>query len=116
MGDPKQQTELLTADGVEELLVADDRATLDIYVPEWKKTIRLRQMTAAEIFVISEADKKDGMFLAVSMCAIDANGNLLFKDPNRLRGKSANALSLLQNAVMKLNGLSVDAAAIAKNG
>jgi hypothetical protein len=107
---------LLTADGVEELLAGDDRATVDVYIPEWKKTIRLRQMTAAEMFVISEADKKDGMFLAVSMCAVDANGNLLFKDPERLRGKSANAMSVLQNAVMKLNGLSVNAAALAKNG
>jgi hypothetical protein len=111
-----KQTELLTADGVEELLVADDRATIDVYVPEWKKTIRLRQMTAAEIFIISETDKKDAMFVAVAMCAVDGNGNLLFKDPNRLRGKSANAMSLLQNEVMKLNGLSINAAAIAKNG
>ena len=115
MSDPKA-AELLGADGVEELLAADDRATIDVYVPEWKKTIRLRQMTAAELFVISEADKKDGMFLAVSMCAVDANGNLLFKNPDRLRGKSANAMSFLQDAVMKLNGLSVNAAGLAKNG
>lgn len=115
MSEPKQ-TELLTADGVEELLVADDRATIDVYVPEWKKRIRLRQMTAAELFKISEVDKKDGMFIAVAMCAVDANGNLLFKDPERLRGKSANAMSLLQSEVMKLNGLSVNAAAFAKNG
>lgn len=115
MSDPKQ-AELLEASGVEELLAADDRVTIDVYVPEWKKTVRLRQLTAAQIIVISEADKKDGMFLAVSMCAVDARGELLFKDPDRLRGKSANAMSLLQNAVMKLNGLSANAVAIAKNG
>lgn len=114
MSDTKQ-AELLGAEGVEELLAGDDRTTVDVYVPEWKKTVRLRQLTAAEMLAISEAPKNDGMFLLISMSAIDAQGNRLFKDVDRLRGKTAAALAVLQTAGLKLNGMSTNAVATAKN-
>lgn len=113
MNDTKP-AELLGADGVEELLAADDRATVDVYVPEWKKTIRLRQITGAQSVAITELSGT-GLFQIIAWSAIDANGNPLFKDADRLKGKSAAALKLLQEAALKLNGFTVNAVAAAKN-
>lgn len=111
----KPAPDLLSADGVEDLLAADDRTTVDLYVPEWKKTIRLRQLTGAEATAMSDVPNKEGMLHIVAMSIVDANGNRLFKDPERLRAKSAAALSRIQDAALQLNfpGKGV---ATAKNG
>lgn len=116
MSEPRQEPELLSADSVEDLLVADDRTTVDVYVPEWKKTVRLRQLTGAESIAITEV-KGTGLFEIVSMSAVDANGSKLFKDPERLKGKSAGALKRIQDAALLLNGFTSNgnAAAAAKN-
>lgn len=112
---------LLTADDVEALLVADDLATVEVFVPEWKRTVRLRQLTAADSMIISASPARDGLILIVSMSVVDASGNRLFKEPERLKGKSAGALSRIQNEALKLNGFSTSevaaaaAAAAAKN-
>lgn len=113
--DDSKDSGLLGSDDVEELLAADDRATVDVYVPAWKKTLRMRQLTAAEMLIISEAPKADGMFLLISMSVIDASGNRLFKDADRLKGKTAAALAVLQTAGLKLNAMSANAVATAKN-
>lgn len=107
--------ELLGADNVEELLTVDDRVTVDVYIPEWRKTVRLRQWTAAEGILITEAPKTDGLVTIVALSVVDANGNRLFKDVDRLKGKSAAALKRIQDAAMKLNGFSSDAVPAAKN-
>jgi hypothetical protein len=115
--DAKASPQLLDTAGVEELLDGDDRATVDVYVSEWKRTIRLRQLTAAEMLTISEAPKAEGMFLLISMSAIDpSSGVRLFKDADRLKSKAAAALNTLQIEGMKLNGMSVPGAAFIKNG
>jgi hypothetical protein len=115
MNEPKPTPELLGPDGVEEILAADDRLTVDVYVPEWKKTIRLRQLTAAESVQLTQIPKNEGLTTIVAMSAIDAAGNKLFKDVDRLKGKSAAALARLQEEALRLNGFSANAVVAAKN-
>lgn len=105
--------QLLTADDVEALLVADDLTTVDVYVPEWKKTCRVRQLTAAQSLELADASRRESMLLIVAMSVVDVEGKRLFKDHERLRGRSAGALNLLQTAALKLNGFSTDAVAAA---
>lgn len=108
--------DLLTAEGVEEIFATDDRATVDVYIPEWKKTVRLRQLTAAESVKMAEVPVNDGLLHIVSMSIVDASGNRLFKDHDRLRGRSAAALSRIQDEALKLNGLTGKVATAVKNG
>lgn len=111
--------QLLTADEAEAILTMDDLATVEVYVPEWRKKVRLRQLTAAESMTIASA--KDGLLQIVAMSVVDAQGKRIFSDPERLRAKSAGALGLIQNEALKLNGFTpnvaaaVAAAAAAKN-
>jgi hypothetical protein len=106
---------ILSADDVEALLTGDDRITIEVYVPEWRKAVRLRQLTAAEGISIAEAPKHDGILTVVALSVVDANGNRLFKDIDRLRGRSAAALARIQTAALKLNGFDTNAVSAAKN-
>lgn len=117
--DPTKQ--LLTADDVEGILAADDLTTIDVFIPEWKRTVRLRQMTAADAGLVSDAPKGESLPLICALSIVDANGNRLFKDYKRLMSKSAAALARVQEEVLKLNGMDLRASAIramvlAKNG
>lgn len=111
--------QLLTADEAEAILAMDDLATSEVYVPEWRKKVRLRQLTAAESIAIAGA--KDGLLLIVAWSIVDAQNKRVFTDPERLRGKSAGALGLVQNEALRLNGFTQNlaaaqaAAAAAKN-
>lgn len=117
MDEPKAPPELLTADAVEALLEQDDRATLDLYVPEWKKTVRLRQLTGSEAIRISEIPKNEGLPTIVALSCIDPRtGERLFKDIDRLKGKSGGALSRIQEQALILNGFQKGVLAAAKNG
>lgn len=106
----------LEAGDVDELLAQDDRRTIDVYVPEWKKTVRIRQLSAAESIIITELPKNEGLTTIVSLSCVGANGGRLFKDSDALKGKSAAALSRIQDAALKLNGFTTNAVAAAKNG
>lgn len=104
--------ELLSAADVEALLGGDDRATKVVYVPEWKRRVTLRQLTAAESIELSERSTKgnEGMLILVSMSVVDTDGRQLFPDWTRLRGRSAGAISLLQGEALKLNGFATNPA------
>jgi hypothetical protein len=119
---PSGEPELLTADDAEAILTTDDRATAELYVPEWKKRVTRRQLTGAESIDLA-GDNKNGMLRIVAASVVDpASGQRIFKDWERLRGKSAGALQAIQEAALKLNGFSTNAAvaaavaAAAKNG
>jgi hypothetical protein len=111
---------LLSADDVDALFSGDDRTTVDLYIPEWKKTVRLRQLCAADLQAIQDIPKGEGMSLMVALSVVDASGNRLFKDHSRLNARSVAVLSRIQDAALKLNGLTGAAAAAqaaaAKNG
>jgi hypothetical protein len=110
-----EKKDLLTADEVEGILGCDDRQTVDLYVPEWKRTVRIRQLSAADSLLVAESPKLESMLLIVALSVVDESGARLFKDHERLKAKSAGALNLIQNAALRLNGFSADAAAAAKN-
>jgi hypothetical protein len=117
----KEEVQLLSADDVEGLLAGDDLATADVYVPEWKRTVRLRQMTAAEAVQLGEAPRADSLPLICALSIVDEHGKKIIKDHKKLVGKSAAALSRIQEAALKLNALDLRANAlramvIAKNG
>jgi len=116
----KPEAAFLSADDVEDLFSADDRTTVDLYIPEWKKNIRLRQLSAAELHEFQDVPKKDSMALMVALSVVDANGNRVFKDHQKLNTRSVAVLDRIQDAALKLNGLLGKAAAAmaaaAKNG
>ena len=113
-------TELLTADDLEEFFACDDRTTIDVFVPEWKRTFRIKQLSAAQLQEIKDIPKEDGMAVMVALSVVDSNGDRLFKDHKRLNGRSLAALNRIQDVALKLNGLTGAAAAAmaaaAKNG
>lgn len=111
----KSLADLLSADDIEAILATDDRATVDVYVPEWKKTVKLRQWTGAEGVALADVPKKELAFHIMSLSIVDAKGNRLFKDPAVLKGRSAAVASLIQEEALKLNGLSARMAAALKN-
>lgn len=111
----------LTADDVDGIIASDDLATADVYVPEWKRTVRLRQLTAAEVGQLAEIARTEALPMMCALSIVDASGNKLFKDHKKLIGKSAAALSRVQEAALKLNALDVRAGVLramvlAKNG
>jgi hypothetical protein len=115
----KPEADFLSADDVEGLFAGDDRTTIDLYIPEWKKTVKLKQLSAADLHQLQDIPKNDGMILMVSLSVVDGNGNRLFKDPQRLNGRSVAVLDRIQDAALKLNGLygkAMAAVAAAKNG
>jgi hypothetical protein len=102
---------MLTRD---EILKADDLRRIDVEVPEWGGTIRLRVVTSKERhrFQTEIAKAKDGVppdfmekFLVA--CAVDDAGKPLFSDEDiaALRGKSAVVLTKLFNKAAELNGM-----------
>jgi hypothetical protein len=79
---------------------------IDVYVPEWDQTIRLREITALEIDQFAR-EKNDKRFRAkfVIACAIDEHGEKLFaaEDEELLLNGSWQALLTLSNAAMTIN-------------
>lgn len=110
MAEDTKAEELLSADDAEAILGMDDRTTVEVYVPEWRRRVRLRQLTGAESIDLAGADK-DGMLRIVAMSVVDDKGRRIFPDHDRLRGRSAGALQLLQAEALKLNGFATSPAA-----
>lgn len=99
-------SKLLTA---EEILAASDLATVDVEVPEWGGTVRLRQLSAGETITFSEAasgNKKLGTVKLIAMSAVDESGNRLFTDKQveALKSKSIKIFVKLQKIALELNG------------
>ena len=112
MGDEREpESDLLTAEDVDEFFKGDDRTTVDYYVPEWKKTLRLRQLSAAELGQFRQVPNGEGMALMVALSVVDAKGERVFKDHTRLQSRNAGVLDRIQDEALKLNGLLGKAAA-----
>lgn len=106
----------------EQIIAADDIKTVDVEVPEWGGTIRLRSLTGAERDQFEadsvEIDKKTGQpiplppknFRAklIAKCAVKEDGTLLFTSKmsvEALGNKSASVLTRLAFECQKLNGM-----------
>lgn len=113
--------------GRDSILGAQDLKHVDVDVPEWGGTVRVRMMTGSERdafeagTVIRQGKKVEANLVnirarLVSLCAIDENGVRLFSeaDVEALAAKSGAALGRLFEACQKLNGLTEEAAAEAR--
>jgi hypothetical protein len=102
----------------DQILDYDDLKTVDVEVPEWGGTVRLRMLTAKErdAFEASTVETRGNKMkqnLAnirarlVSLCIVDESGKRVFEsgDVARLGEKSAAALQRLFNKCNELNGL-----------
>ena len=103
---------------IEEILAAEDVETREVRTPEWKGSVHVRTLTAAEQLVMfeqttsvdqgtgSEADKRSAklaIFLAAFLC--DGQGKPLAtrEQAQQLVNKSARAVQRIVKAGHKLN-------------
>jgi hypothetical protein len=110
---------------------APDLKDVTELVPEWPKdgspgSIRFLELDAAqhiEMQSLMAARPKDGMFIIIAMCGVDAEGNRLFpmSTPEEveaavvnLRKKNLMVMNRLQRVCLKLNGMGADAKAATK--
>lgn len=112
--DSEKEEELLSA---ADILDSDDESYVDVDVSKWwkvgeKGTVRIRSMTAREALSFRNIDSQESMISVVSRCAVDKDGNRLFTDKQveRLKKKCFAAFITIQEAAMKLNGLSTEKA------
>jgi hypothetical protein len=99
----------------EAILGAQDLKTVDVEVPEWGGTVRVRVMTAADrnafgASIVMEDGKTDHAQYAVKMlvrCLVGEDGQPLFTtaDLEALNQKSALALKRVFDAADALNAL-----------
>jgi len=96
----------------EQILAADDLRHIEVDVPEWGGSVRIRTMTARERqkyqgMVADAKGKMPGNFVEqyVSVCAVDAENKPLFTsdDLAKLGDKSAVALTRVFEAAIELN-------------
>ena len=103
-----------------EILASQDLETVDVEVPEWGGTVRLRAMSGEEAtkFVDSLGGKTSTSAVKVVMlCAIDEEGNPLVSGEQLelLAKKSLRAILRLQKEVLRINGMTDEAAVATKN-
>lgn len=102
----------------EDIFAANDTEIATVDVPEWGGAVRVRTMTALEADEFGDTEKKDALVRLVEICAIDADGGRLFQKEHleKLRGKNWNVILRIHQAAAKLNGLTTEGQAAAKNG
>lgn len=113
--------------GRDQILAAQDLPTVDVEVPEWGGTVRVRMMTggerdAFEAGTITRHGRKIEQNLVnirarlVALCVVDEKGQRLFSEADAvaLGQKSAAALNRVFNAAQQLNALTEEAAAAAE--
>lgn len=100
------------------ILGADDMETIEVEVPEWGGSVRLRTLTGGErdkfeSDMIDQRGKSNKMNLVnlrarlVALCAVDETGKRMFGDSEitKLGAKRASVLDKLFTAAQKLNGM-----------
>ena len=100
------------------ILGIDDMTTVDVEVPEWGGTVRLRTLTGGErdkfeSDMVDQRGKNNKLNLVnvrarlVALCAVDEGGKRMFGDSevSKLGAKRASILDKLFVAAQKLNGM-----------
>lgn len=98
---------------MEDVLSVDDREYVNVLVPEWGGSVRLRVLTALEALDFHEQLKnpnvsKKAMIRLVHLCAVNADGTQMFPRPDQvdaLGKKNIKALMRLQDAALEINDL-----------
>jgi len=100
---------------------AEDLKFVDVEVPEWGGTIRLKQMDAKESMAFTDEmvtiEKQPlGMYLMLIRCAVDEQGKKLFTDEDlpRLQAKSVQVLNRLQRIAITLNKMDQETTEVLK--
>lgn len=98
----------------DQIIGAEDRKYVEVDVPEWNGSVRIRSLDAEQLLaqesVIDKRNKGDKKANPItnllSMSIVDENGNPLFteKDMHELARKSHIVLKRIMDAVNKLNG------------
>ena len=102
----------------DEIFAAQDTTDLEVDVPEWGGSVRLRSMTGTQrsnyehwVSCRGNQDERDFRGLREQLivaCAIDENGKPLFEtedDVQRLSEKNANVIERLATAAQKVSGM-----------
>jgi hypothetical protein len=105
----------------ESILQASDIQVEDLEVPEWGGTIRVREMTTAEVEFFStlttgrdgsvDTSKMPGVRAkVVSWCLIDEGGKPLLRkeDVDELQKRSNRVLTVVFDKILELSGLGAD--------
>lgn len=100
----------------DEILALDDLKHEKVYVPQWKREITVREMTAAERQQFLEIAKDQGekhraeAWLVALLCVDDA-GEKIFTalDVEALMKKNAKSLDALSKKILELNAIGDDA-------
>jgi len=100
---------LLTA---QDIFDCDDIGFVDVDVPQWGGTVRVRALTAKEAMTFLGEGKQESMVILVARCVINEDGDRLFTDAqiSKLKEKAFSAFIKIQKEAMRLNGLSSDEA------
>ena len=98
--------------GRDDILKAIDEKFLDVEVPEWGGTVRVRSLTGLQRSQLLKASQdesiEDWIERLCAACICDENGNPVFKqeDVKELKKKNSAALNRVFNAADELNGIS----------
>jgi len=103
-----------------EILSAQDIETVDVEVPEWGGTVRLKSLSGEEASRFGEMFEKDktGASLKIlALSAVNEEGERLFSDTEvaQLKRKSLRAILKLQKEALRINGLTDDEEKKTKN-
>ncbi len=114
-----ENVEYALVENVQDVLDIEDIETEIVQVPEWKRAVRLKVLSAAErdAFEASTVSMKGGKqkpnlanlrARLVARCMVDSNGNRVFESGNvaRLGNKSSKALDRLFTKCQEMNGFS----------
>ena len=92
----------------QEIIAAEDFRFVDVEVPEWGGTVRIRSLSAKQRDTLARKIKSDGEAEAsemmVVMCVVDENGQRVFefKDIERLKAKSTVPIARIVRALGEL--------------
>lgn len=97
-----------------DIVAAKDLSHIDVEVPEWGGSVRLRTLDGDQFVQFVEASKgrvnTAQALKLIAMSLVDEEGNTLFKteeDFAAFAKKNMQAILKLQDAAMKLNGIEV---------
>ena len=100
---------MLTKD---QILQANDTRTIDVEVPEWNGTVRVKVMSSLErqqFQAVVNKKKDETLFMErlIIQCVVDAEGNRIFDeiDLKQLGAKSSLAMARVFEAAAELNGM-----------
>lgn len=104
-----------------EILEVQDLVVVEVDIPEWGGTVRLRPMSAEEAIsyndTVTKGDKRHGAVKLAALCLVKEDGTAMFTEEQAglLQKKSLAGLMRIQRVALKINGLTEEAVKDVKN-